>query len=298
MRKGRILVEALRPQGIPPSVREALADIEIGGGADDPALDAGWGEPGLSPAERVMAWNRIEVLAIGAGSPQRPVNAIPGEAVAHCQLRFVVGTPWRDLAAIVRAHLDSHGFEQVEVQVTLEGAATRLDLADPWVGWARARSRRSTGQRPDLLPNLAGSLPNDVFADLLGLPTLWVPHSYPACAQHAPNEHLLAPVAREGLQIMAGLFWDLGDAAANTPWHAASSTAPTAPFLKATLRMKPFAHALAAVALLSAACLAQANDAWPSQGRQAGRPFPARRRHRHRGALPGPSWPSGWPSRW
>ena len=52
---------------------------------------------------------------------------------------------------------------------------------------------------------------NDIFADLLGLPTIWVPHSYPACAQHAPNEHLLGSVAREGLAIMAGLFWDLGD---------------------------------------------------------------------------------------
>jgi acetylornithine deacetylase/succinyl-diaminopimelate desuccinylase-like protein len=221
--KGRILVEALRPLGIPSSVRDALADIQIGGGEDDPALDAEWGEPGLSPAERLMGWNTIEVLALGAGSPQRPVNAIPGEAVAHCQLRFVVSTPWRELASIVRAHLDARGFGQVEVQVTLEGPATRLDLANPWVDWAQRSIEASTGQRPDVLPNLAGSLPNDVFADLLGLPTLWVPHSYPACAQHAPNEHLLAPLAREGLQIMAGLYWDLGDAATNTPWHAAPS---------------------------------------------------------------------------
>jgi len=55
-------------------------------------------------------------------------------------------------------------------------------------------------------------LPNDVFAEILGMPTLWVPHSYPGCSQHAPDEHLLGSVAREGLQIMAGLFWDLGDA--------------------------------------------------------------------------------------
>jgi tripartite-type tricarboxylate transporter receptor subunit TctC len=73
-------------------------------------------------------------------------------------------------------------------------------------------------------PHLAGSLPNDVFADLLGLPTLWVPHSYPACAQHAPDEHLLAPVAREGLRIMAGLYWDLGEPA-GLPWHAAPAAA-------------------------------------------------------------------------
>jgi hypothetical protein len=38
-----------------------------------------------------------------------------------------------------------------------------------------------------------------------------VPHSYPACSQHAPNEHLLGPVVREALQLMAGLYWDLGD---------------------------------------------------------------------------------------
>jgi len=46
-----------------------------------------------------------------------------------------------------------------------------------------------------ILPNLGGAIPNDVFADDPGLPTLWVPHSSPACSQHAPNEHLLAAAA-------------------------------------------------------------------------------------------------------
>ncbi len=216
-RHGRILIDALRPTSVPAAVRRVLADVTIGGGDDDPALDAGWGEPGLTAAERLMGWNTIEVLALGAGSPQRPVNAIPGQAVAHCQLRFVVGTPWRDLGEIVRAHLDAHGFRQIDVDVTLGGAATRLDVDSPWVAWAQQSIERSTGRKPTTLPNLGGSLPNDVFAELLGLPTLWVPHSYPACAQHAPNEHLLASVARDGLRIMAGLYWDLGERG-SAPW--------------------------------------------------------------------------------
>ena len=33
-----------------------------------------------------------------------------------------------------------------------------------------------------------------------------------SCSQHAPNEHMLAPVARDALRIMAGLMWDLGEA--------------------------------------------------------------------------------------
>ena len=80
-----------------------------------------------------------------------------------------------------------------------------------------------TGTPPAILPNLGGSLPNDCFADVLGLPTIWVPHSYPACSQHAPNEHMLARVAREGLQIMTGLFWDLG--ASGTPAGTAARAA-------------------------------------------------------------------------
>lgn len=225
--RGRILVAALKPPSIPDAVRAALAGIEIGGGDDDPALDLGWGEPGLTAAERLMAWNTIEVLALGAGAPERPVNAIPPRAVAHCQLRFVVGTPWQELAQIVRAHLDAHGFPQVEVELSLAGAATRLAPENPWVEWAQRSIAASCGQRADLLPNLAGSLPNDAFADLLGLPTLWVPHSYPACAQHAPNEHLLAPLAREGLQIMAGLYWDLGEPGA-APWRSGALSAAAA----------------------------------------------------------------------
>ena len=89
--------------------------------------------------------------------------------------------------------------------------ASRLDPTDPWVDWARDSIARTTGRAPTILPNLGGSLPNDIFADVLGLKTIWVPHSYAGCSQHAPNEHLLAPIAREGLGLMAGLFWDLGE---------------------------------------------------------------------------------------
>ena len=51
--------------------------------------------------------------------------------------------------------------------------------------------------------------------------------SYPACAQHAPNEHLLGSVAREGLAIMAGLFWDLGDQGLALRQAAAETASPT-----------------------------------------------------------------------
>jgi acetylornithine deacetylase/succinyl-diaminopimelate desuccinylase-like protein len=215
--RGVIRVPALRPPPIPQAVRDALAGLVFGGDAGDPEVDETWGEPGLTPAERVIGWNTLEVLAMKTGNPEHPVNAIPPTARATMHLRYVVGTDVSRLRDAVREHLAAHGFGDIEVGEPETMAATRLDPQDPWVRFAQRSIERSTGRAPVLLPNLGGSLPNDVFADILGLPTVWVPHSYAACSQHAPDEHLLASVAREALQLMAGLWWDLGDEAATLP---------------------------------------------------------------------------------
>ncbi|HWF79449.1 MAG TPA: M20 family metallopeptidase [Streptosporangiaceae bacterium] len=208
---GRLLVPGLRPPPIPANVKAAIDGIGVGGGQDDPDVDADWGEPGLSPAERLIGWNSLEVLSLAAGNPDTPINAIPGTAHAYCQLRFVVGTDIAGLCQSLRAHLDDHGYSMVAIEAGKVMHASRTDPDDPWVRFALNSLEKTAGAAPALLPNLGGSLPNDVFTDELGMPTIWVPHSYPACAQHAPDEHLLAPLARQALQLMAGLFWDLGE---------------------------------------------------------------------------------------
>ena len=216
-KNGAIRVPEWRPAGIHATVREALKDCEPSGGTelanDSPTIDIDWGEPGLSPAERVFGWSSFTILAMKVGNPDFPVNAIAGKAWAQGHLRFVVGTDPNDIVPALQRHLIREGFPQVKVTPTREQPmhATRLDPDSKWVRWAVASITRTTGTKPAILPNLGGSLPNEVFADTLGLPTIWIPHSYSACSQHAPNEHMLAPIAREGLAIMAGIFWDLGD---------------------------------------------------------------------------------------
>lgn len=216
--QGVLQVAALRPDSLTPQVRAILSDIEVGGMPGDPAIDTNWGEPGLTPAERLYGWNTLEVLSFLTGNPARPMNAIPGSATAVCQLRFVVGTDWQRLAQHVSAHLAQHGFHDVEVEFLRGSPATRLDPDDPLVHWVLNSMAATSGKKPALLPNLGGSLPNEVFAEILGLPTLWVPHSYPACGQHGVNEHMLKSIAREGLQIMTQLLWELGEQ--GTEWLA------------------------------------------------------------------------------
>jgi len=211
--RGEIRVPEWRPTTLTGAVREALSGLEVDGGADGPAVDPHWGEPGLTPAERVYGWSSFEVLAFTCGNPDKPVNAIPPRASAHCQLRFVVGIDPEDIVPALRRHLDEAGFPMVKVAAARDGffPATRLDPGHPWVQWTKRSIESTTRQPVAVLPNLGGSLPNDVFSDVLGLPTVWIPHSYASCSQHAPNEHLLAPVARDALRLMAGLMWDLGE---------------------------------------------------------------------------------------
>jgi acetylornithine deacetylase/succinyl-diaminopimelate desuccinylase-like protein len=214
---GQIRIHEWVPKELPASVRRALADCVVDGGDDGPQVEPWWGEPGLSPAERVFGWCSFEVLAFKTGNPDTPVNAIPPRAWARCQLRFVVGIDSTQILQALRRHLDRHGFGMVKAEATREEMfhATRIDPDDPWVQWAARSLELTSGKKPAILPNLGGSLPNDIFTDVLGLKTVWVPHSYPGCSQHAPNEHLPPAVLREGLAMMTGLYWDMG--AGDTP---------------------------------------------------------------------------------
>ena len=213
--RGQIKVPEWRPDSLTDSVRAALRDLPVAGG-EGPAVDPDWGEESLTPAERVFGWNSFAVLAMVSGVPEAPVNAISGWARATCQLRYVVGTDPEEVVPALRRHLDAHGFERVQIRAHDRGffAATRLDPEHPWAQFVGASIRKTAGEL-HVLPNLAGSLPNDSFTDILEVPTIWVPHSYRGCSQHAPNEHILKPVSRDALRVMAGVFWDVG--AGGTP---------------------------------------------------------------------------------
>jgi len=211
---GQILVPEWRPEPIRPLVRDLLANITLDGGPDGPETDPDWGEPGLTPAENVYAWNSFAVLAMTSGIPEAPVNAIAPHARAHCQLRFIAGTDEAEILPALRRHLDRAGFARVEIRAEDGSAgfgASRTEPDAPWAGFVQASVERSTGQLPAVIPQMGGSICNDLFTDLMGLPAIWLPHSYAGCAQHAPDEHVLLPVCRSALSLMAGLYWDIGE---------------------------------------------------------------------------------------
>ncbi len=213
---GRILVDALLPPPIDDAVQRLLADVERKSPPGGPEIDPDWGEPGLTAAEQVYAWNSFEVLAYRTGNPDNPVNAVPPRAMANCQLRFVVGTDWQNIIPNLQKHLDENGFGMIRVQPAPEENATTFAAArthpdHPWAQWMRGAVQRTTGQPCRMVPNSGGSICNDVFQDVLGIPFVWMPLSYTGCSQHAPNEHILWSLTRQGMELVTGVYWDMGD---------------------------------------------------------------------------------------
>ena len=143
---GRIRCRTLVPGAIPESVREAIRDLGIDQHSLGRPLDMQWGEPGLTLGERLFGWNTLESLAFTAGNPSKPVNAIPPSAIAHCQLLFVVGTDWQHLESLLHQHLDSEGFEQVNIVIDRCTPASRLDPDNPWVRFAKQSIADATHQ--------------------------------------------------------------------------------------------------------------------------------------------------------
>ena len=210
-KNGKILIENWKPTSLTDEVRDRLKLLPSTI-SETVEIDESWGEPELSANEKLFGWNSFSILALKSGDINIPVNAIQPSAKALCQLRFVVGTNTNKVISSLRDHLDRHGFEDIKINVenAINFNASRTNLNNIWLDKVERILEKFHGDKIHVIPNLAGSLPNNCFTDILNIPTIWIPHSYKECSQHAPNEHLPIALTREALQLMTNLYWYLG----------------------------------------------------------------------------------------
>ena len=208
---GNILIENWKPTSLTEEVRDRLKSLP-NTVSETLEIDENWGEPGLSSNEKLFGWNSFSILAMKSGDIDVPVNAIQPSAKALCQLRFVVGTDENKVISSLREHLDQHGFQDIKIisENAINFAASRTNLDNVWLKKIEHILEEFYGDKIHVIPNLAGSLPNNCFTDILNIPTIWIPHSYKECSQHAPNEHLPINLLRDALLLMTNLYWNLG----------------------------------------------------------------------------------------
>ena len=208
---GKILIENWKPTSLSVEVRDRLHSLPTTI-SETVEIDENWGEPGLSSNEKLFGWNSFSVLALSSGNIDLPVNAIQPSAKALCQLRFVVGTDTNKVISSLRDHLDQNGFNDIKIitENAINFEASRTNLNNIWLKKVEHILEKFHRGKIHVIPNLAGSLPNNCFTDILGIPTIWIPHSYKECSQHAPNEHVPIELLQNSLLLMTDLYWNLG----------------------------------------------------------------------------------------
>ena len=115
-------------------------------------------------------------------------------------------------SAMLDPKLSETFFKDIEIitEEAINFEASRTNLNNIWLEKVEHILEKFHGDKIHVIPNLAGSLPNNCFTDILGIPTIWIPHSYKECSQHAPNEHVPVKLLKNSLLLMTDLYWNLG----------------------------------------------------------------------------------------
>jgi len=122
----------------------------------------------------------------GAGSK----TVLPAVASAKIDFRLVPDLTPEKVNALLRAHLDRRGFEDVEV-VPGHGEPPSRWPTDSVTATAAVDACRSAyGSEPVVYPLLAGSGPMAQVCDALGIPVAGFGSGNAASANHAPNENI------------------------------------------------------------------------------------------------------------
>lgn len=114
----------------------------------------------------------------------------PAFASAKVDFRLVPDQKPEDILKKLRAHLDAHGFEDVQIKFLGGEPAARTDPDHPFVRTVVQAAEEVYEQPMQLVPMVGGSGPNYPFVHDLGLPVATAGLGYPDTRAHAPNENI------------------------------------------------------------------------------------------------------------
>lgn len=117
-------------------------------------------------------------------------TVLPAGAMAKLDFRLVPDQDPETVHAALRAHLDAHGFSDIEVRYLGGQRPGRVDPHHPYVQLAARTARAVYQTEPSLIPLVGGSGPVHPFVVGLRQPIVTCGCGYPGGRAHAPNENL------------------------------------------------------------------------------------------------------------
>ncbi len=140
---------------------------------------------------------------IGEGSK----TVLPNHAFAKVDFRLVPNLTPALVHELLRKHLDTRGFADIEIKLTEEGEEVARSPLDSKIVQAAVQAARSTyHQDPVIYPTSGGSGPMYQLCQAFGIPAVSAGCSYFDSRAHAPNENIRLADYFEGIHFIRHLI--------------------------------------------------------------------------------------------
>jgi acetylornithine deacetylase/succinyl-diaminopimelate desuccinylase-like protein len=143
----------------------------------------------------------------GAGSK----TVQPAKASAKVDFRLVPDQQPEDILRKLRLHLDSEGFQDIQINYLGGEPAARTDPDDPFVKLMVETAKDVYGVPMQIMPLTGGSGPNYPFIHDLGLPVVTGGIGHPDTRAHAPNENVRLDLYLKHAKHVARLISEFGN---------------------------------------------------------------------------------------
>lgn len=132
-------------------------------------------------------------------------TVLPARASAKVDFRLIPDQDPVDILKKLRAHLDAHGFTDVQITDLGGDAPARTDPDHPFIQLVARTAEGLYDQPMKLIPMSGGSGPSHPFVHVLGLPVATAGLGYPDTKAHAPNENIRVDLYLKHARHMARL---------------------------------------------------------------------------------------------
>lgn len=144
------------------------------------------------------------------GKGQKAV--IPCTASCKLDFRLVVAQNPHHIVELLRAHLDKHGFQDVQITIVSTAAPSKTMVTEPFVKVIQNAAADVYDKPIVVLPTAAGTGPREVF-EYSHMPIAGLGCGYAAENHHAPNENIRLEDYKESAKHIVALLFH----AANEP---------------------------------------------------------------------------------
>lgn len=133
-------------------------------------------------------------------------TVLPARASAKVDFRLVPDQDPDDIRQKLRAHLDEHGFSDVQITDLGGDPPARTDPDDPFVQLVAKVAEEVYEMPMQLVPLVGGSGPSHPFVHDLHLPVATAGLGYPDTKAHAPNENIRVDLYLKHARHMARII--------------------------------------------------------------------------------------------